>query len=1219
MHKPAREQPAASGEEAALSFTSANQLSPAEDYEAKLQQLRRKTLPQLREWVTLNRDYLSWEFMLWLADREEEADGHEQLELSVLCGQVMALREGLDPVSFEELQAEIQAAAAAEEAQAQQPDGDHSAAGPSALTVASRFDGIVRQSAQLALTQQGAVIAEQQMRLLDTDVKEARSQSTVELIGRKELSSGEAAQLPQSASAASRILDFLLTVGNRQERAHMLQDAFTPPEAAAGGREEEVELLHTTPLQLLQAIDLMLSREQQPHQLPAGADPAGQLQPSLLAAVGAMQQEHDLGLVGKEGFVGKVGTWVKWAYGLPGFATTSLSFLISVYATDFYVSVGASLSFLSFFTALARSCDVMTDPLMGWLSDRLRCRFGRRRPFMALGCVFYAALFTLLFSPPRGDGNSSNSLAAYWFGFFYTIFYLSDTFCNVPYEALGPELSDSYDERSKIFFLARMCNMFGMLVAAGAPASISYLLRTSNDKTSMVDCHALFDGPSGGPASNYPNNPHPPVFADTAVCRNSTECDGANANYCFVEAYQTGQPAHPDQDAKTYYYEAQLEVIDQVCKAVSSSLLSATSMLDCAGRAASPCSSAAVQAAGSGVGCIPFHRYSISALDAQRIAFTAVAAGFGAYYVIAMLHCVFVVRERFHEEGEHAPVPLVASIMRACKNLAFKPQLAAWALDGLALSALVTMFPFFIRYIVVSDGVKAQASGFSMDPQVCMGLSVMGLLLTAMATSPGWLYVANRFGKYYAWLLYNLLTAIFVVLFFIPTEGDPAATIAIMVVNGIPVGGQFLINSILADVIDYDEFLNGTRSEGAFSVFATLIPKFVAIPASALPLALINLMGFHPPISGVAQSQTNTVKVFIRFTFVLLPFVCSVLSFFIKMRFPIKTKEISNKISEGIAAHQRGEAALDPLTGREISLLKISAEEEKHVWLYENFSYRCLDKLMKTGNPDFIITEVFIYVAMGLVAVLSFGIGTGLTFRLMDNPTLAIIPIALVILTGASMCFFLLNLMRFLQARQLRRGDFRQHVALIQKVKDAKKFGQRSSTFEGASGGRMLVEYMPFYERIPVLRPLIDMIKHHGSKPGSRRESTVDPGELKLGIGSSKLATGSTAAGSEASQHEAIKAVSPRARTSTAWHTPTKGKHKGAPGTVELEVLPGSLPSFSGVPLTETAPNASHIAEEGGEEAYVGDPAETEAVRQPRRKGRKPHKISPEPPGDSSP
>lgn len=47
-----------------------------------------------------------------------------------------------------------------------------------------------------------------------------------------------------------------------------------------------------------------------------------------------------------------------------------------------------------------------------------------------------------------------------------------------------------------------------------------------------------------------------------------------------------------------------------------------------------------------------------------------------------------------------------------------------------------------------------------------------------------------------------------------------------MVLNGIPVGGQFLTQSILADVIDYDEFLNGMRNEGSFR-WSTLLKSDV--------------------------------------------------------------------------------------------------------------------------------------------------------------------------------------------------------------------------------------------------------------------------------------------------------------------------------------------------------------------------------------------------------
>lgn len=116
----------------------------------------------------------------------------------------------------------------------------------------------------------------------------------------------------------------------------------------------------------------------------------------------------------------------------------------------------------------------------------------------------------------------------------------------------------------------------------------------------------------------------------------------------------------------------------------------------------------------------------------------------------------------------------------------------------------------------------------------------------------------------------------------------------------------------MSDVIDYDEFLNGSRSEGAFSVFATLIPKFVAIPASAIPLALINLLGFNQPIAGVAQPQPSQVETFIQVCFVMLPFSCAVLSFLLKFLYPIKSDRIAKLVQDGIEdfKHKKEDASL---------------------------------------------------------------------------------------------------------------------------------------------------------------------------------------------------------------------------------------------------------------------------------------------------------------------
>jgi len=761
---------------------------------------------------------------------------------------------------------------------------------------------------------------------------------------------------------------------------------------------------------------------------------------------------------------GRLPLSTKLHYGAPGFATTSLSFLIAVYANDFYVAMGAGLSFLSFFTALARSFDVMTDPLMGWVSDRTRTDHGRRRPFILTGAPFYGLFFLLLFWPPPQyprtvisndpypdgftPGNlmegsdvtaTSNMAAAYWFGFFYTIFYFCDTYSNVPYEALGPELSDSHEERNKLFFTAKIFNFMGMLFAAGAPATGAYFIRKRGQSTEEVLCSDFYN-----PATvNDVNAQHGTLAAgmlayqDTdpatgqPVSLQAEHCAGSQGAFCFEEWYFNGT---------RLYFEANAKVIEDHCQAGSN----ATS------------DDAGCMATFGSTSCATFSKYEVSALQSQQQSYILVAAVFGFYYVMTQWNMVRKIKERPASVENKAPVPLVPSILRAFQNGAFRPLLAAWALDGLGLSALVSMFPFFIRYVVIPDGVKAK---YPMDSSVCMALSVFSLLLAAMVSSAGWLWLSGKLGKYKAWLVYNAVNAATNILFLWPEEGDPFYTIFVMGLNGIPVGGQFLINSITSDVIDYDEFLNGSRSEGAFSVFATLIPKFVSIPAGALPLAIVNMLGFVPPVNGVTVEQSQTVKGFIRYTFVLVPFACAVGAFFIKLKFPIKTSAQNEAINNGIKLHLEGKEAQDPLTDRWVKLLEITPDEEHYVWQYENFSVKDLSNLKEAKSGHHIVQKMKYLTGIGVVAEIIFIIIVGATFGELENPKASIVPILGVIGVGMTACFMTISYMRLRGAKALHAetldheegGErWRQQERLLDMVIHAKMTGARAGSFNEA-------------------------------------------------------------------------------------------------------------------------------------------------------------------------
>ena len=96
----------------------------------------------------------------------------------------------------------------------------------------------------------------------------------------------------------------------------------------------------------------------------------------------------------------------------------------------------------------ARIWDALTDPLMGWISDNTKSRWGRRRPYLLLGAILTAIGYALIFNVP--EGLSPGALYAY-FMIGSLALYTCVTILQVSYNSLGFELSRDYHERTNIF------------------------------------------------------------------------------------------------------------------------------------------------------------------------------------------------------------------------------------------------------------------------------------------------------------------------------------------------------------------------------------------------------------------------------------------------------------------------------------------------------------------------------------------------------------------------------------------------------------------------------------------------------------------------------------------------------------------------------------------------------------------------------------------------
>ncbi len=132
------------------------------------------------------------------------------------------------------------------------------------------------------------------------------------------------------------------------------------------------------------------------------------------------------------------------AYAAPSLVTSVAALPMALFVPAFYSDdLGVPLAAVGTAIALSRLLDVVTDPLMGTLSDRLRLRVGRRKPWMLVGAPLFLFSLWRIFVP--GDEASFGYLLGW-----SALLYLGFTMIDLPHKAWGAELATDYDERSRV-------------------------------------------------------------------------------------------------------------------------------------------------------------------------------------------------------------------------------------------------------------------------------------------------------------------------------------------------------------------------------------------------------------------------------------------------------------------------------------------------------------------------------------------------------------------------------------------------------------------------------------------------------------------------------------------------------------------------------------------------------------------------------------------------
>ncbi len=153
----------------------------------------------------------------------------------------------------------------------------------------------------------------------------------------------------------------------------------------------------------------------------------------------------------------------KLIYGSGAFVNNLLAAGIGSMVIVLNIGLGMNPALVGLLGALPRLVDAFTDPLMGFISDKTRSRWGRRRPYIFVGAIASGVIFALLWQLPSGQSES------FYFWFFLggsLLFFLAYTIFATPWVALGYELTPDYHERTRLMGTQFFIGSFAYIVSS---------------------------------------------------------------------------------------------------------------------------------------------------------------------------------------------------------------------------------------------------------------------------------------------------------------------------------------------------------------------------------------------------------------------------------------------------------------------------------------------------------------------------------------------------------------------------------------------------------------------------------------------------------------------------------------------------------------------------------------------------------------------------------
>ncbi len=158
----------------------------------------------------------------------------------------------------------------------------------------------------------------------------------------------------------------------------------------------------------------------------------------------------------------KVPLGQKIAFGVGMFANQMFPAILGIFMVVLVQDLGFPGWMWSLIYFFPRIFDSITDPIMGFISDNTKSKWGRRRQYVIIGGIIMGIAYVFMWQLFKENSLQFN----FWYFFLWSIvFYLGLTFFSVPYVAMGYEMSDDFHERTNIMAIAQWIGQWAWVIA----------------------------------------------------------------------------------------------------------------------------------------------------------------------------------------------------------------------------------------------------------------------------------------------------------------------------------------------------------------------------------------------------------------------------------------------------------------------------------------------------------------------------------------------------------------------------------------------------------------------------------------------------------------------------------------------------------------------------------------------------------------------------------